>query len=83
MSFYTVHKGKHYKAMISLNWWEQVASNDMIAAKLSDAGFTDVTVTGEGPMREAVGLWPHNDATAQVPSQVIAVREIETQVASR
>jgi hypothetical protein len=30
MAMYTVHKGVRYRAVIALNFWEQVASNDAI-----------------------------------------------------
>jgi hypothetical protein len=77
MPFFTVRQGRRYRATIALNWWEQLASNDMIAKQLIDAGFTDVTVTGSGPEREAEAVWPGVDATAEIPSQVAAISEIE------
>jgi len=79
----TVHKGVRYRAVIALNFWEQVASNDAIKEKLVEVGFTDVQVTGSGHVRNAEATWPLSDATAQVPPQVISVRQIETQIASR
>jgi len=30
MAMYTVHKSVRYRAVIALNFWEQVASNDAI-----------------------------------------------------
>jgi len=36
MSMYTVHKGRRYRAAISLRWWEQVATNKMIAQQLRE-----------------------------------------------
>jgi hypothetical protein len=78
-----VHKGVRYRAVIALNFWEQVASNDAIKEKLVEVGFTDVQVTGSGHVRNAEATWPLADATAQVPPQVISVRQIETQIASR
>ena len=82
MAMYTVHKGARYRAVIALNFWEQVASNDAIREKLVEVGFADVQVTGSGHVRNASD-WPLADATAQVPPQVISVRQIETQIASR
>lgn len=77
MAVFTVRQGRRYRASIALSWWEQVASNDMIARQLEDAGFTEVSVTGSGTAREAEALWPNQDASADVPSQVSAVDEIE------
>lgn len=77
MSFYTVHKGKRYRATIWLSWLEQIASNESIAQKLQEVGFTQVSVTGGGHFREAKAIWPLNDASAEVPSQVKSVQEIE------
>jgi len=77
MPLFTVRQGRRYQATISLSWWEQLASNDMIAKQLIDAGFTDVTVTGSGQQRSAEAVWPGMDATAEIPSQVAAVEEIE------
>jgi hypothetical protein len=77
MSTYTVHQGRHYRATISLNWAEQFATNDMIAQRLRDAGFTEVSVTGGGHFRQAMALWAHKDATAQIPSQISSIQELE------
>ena len=77
MSAYTVHQGRRYRAILTLGCAEQFASNDMTAQRLRDAGFTEVSVTGHGHSREATALWPHNDTTAQIPSQVSSIQEIE------
>jgi hypothetical protein len=77
MPLFTVRQGRHYRATISLSWWEQIAGNDMIAEQLRAAGFADVTVTGGGQTREAEAVWPGADATAEIPSQVAAISEIE------
>jgi hypothetical protein len=74
---FTVRKGKRYQAIISLGWLEQIASNDMVAQPIRDAGFTDVRVVGEGRTRHATALWPLEDATAQIPSQITELSEIE------
>jgi hypothetical protein len=47
-----------------------VASNDMVADKFREVGFTDVVVTGSGGTRIAEGVWPHDDAAAEIPSEV-------------
>ena len=54
-----------------------VASNEMIAGKFREAGFTEVDVAGSGRMRLGTGLWPHDDASAEVPDEVTSVSEIE------
>ena len=77
MAVLTVRQGKRYRATIALSWWEQVASNHTIARQLEDAGFTEVTVTGSGQDREAEALWPGADSSAEVPSQISAVTEVE------
>jgi hypothetical protein len=55
---------------------ERLASNDTIAEKLRAAGFSDVTVTGSGPVRTAEALWPKPDATADMPQQIGTVAEV-------
>jgi hypothetical protein len=59
MATFTVRQGKRYRATITLGWLERWASNEMIADKLHDAGFTDVKVEGSGGTRQAEALWPH------------------------
>ncbi len=46
-------------------------------------GYVGVGSQGSGHVRNAEATWPLSDATAQVPPQVISVRQIETQIASR
>jgi len=76
MGRYTVEKGKRYKAKIALGLLQSVASNDMVAARLCEAGFTDVAVTGTGRTRTAEGLWPHEDSSAEIPSEITAIKAI-------
>lgn len=75
MAIFTVRQGKRYKATITLNMLERLASNDMIAGKMRNAGFTEVSVTGEGGTRTAVGLWSKPDTTADMPAQIAEVIE--------
>jgi hypothetical protein len=84
---FTVRKGKRYRATIALGFLEQMASNDTIAGMFRDVGFEDVDVTGGGSRRLAEGLWPGDDTTAEMPSQIVSAVEIEgvaapTQMAS-
>ena len=70
MPRFAVEKGKRYAARINLGLLQSVASNDMIANKFREVGFTDVVVKGSGRTRQAAGLWPHDDASAEIPSEV-------------
>lgn len=76
MAAFTVRQGKRYRATISLGLLERLASNEKVAEKLREAGFTDVTVAGSGKQRVAEALWPGPDATGEMPSQVSDVVEI-------
>lgn len=77
MTAFTVRKGARYQAAFALNWLERLASNEMIAAPLRDAGFTEVKVSGKGATRRATALWPLDDRTAEIPPQVVEITEIE------
>jgi hypothetical protein len=77
MSTFTVHHGKRYQAAIELGLLEQLASNEMIAAKLRNVGFEDVHVSGKGSTRQAEALWPGPDTNAALPSQVTSISEVE------
>ena len=70
MPRFTVEKGKRYRARINLGLLQSLASNDMVAEKLRDAGFTDVVVTGSGSARTAEGVWPRDSAAADIPDEV-------------
>ena len=77
MAAYTVQKGKRYRATIKLGGLKRLASNDMVADKFREAGFIEVDVSGSGHERQGQGLWPHPDAAAEVPDEIIAVEEIK------
>ena len=49
----------------------------MIADRLRAAGFSEVDVEGTGASRSAQALWANDDATAEMPSQVLSVTEID------
>lgn len=70
MTRFTVQKGKRYRARINLGLFQSVASNDMVADKFREIGFADVVVSGSGRTRRATGVWPHDDASAEIPSEV-------------
>jgi hypothetical protein len=75
MATFTVQQGRRYRATISLGWLERWASNETIAERLRDAGFSDVAVTGSGGTRTAQALWPGPDTTGEMPPQIVAVVE--------
>lgn len=75
MATYTVRKGKWYIARISLAGFNRFAMNHMVAAKLENAGFTDVRVEGSGRIRLAIGYWPSDDATAERPVEIVDIVE--------
>lgn len=76
MPRFTVQKGKRYQARISLGLLQSVASNAMVADKFREVGFTDVVVTGSGSTRVAEGVWPHDDTSAEIPSEVSDINMI-------
>ncbi len=77
MPLYTVHEGQRYRATIRLGFFQSLASNQEVAEKFSEAGFTEVNVTGSGRNRIGTGLWPHPDATAEVPEEITSIEVIE------
>lgn len=77
MPLFTVRQGKRYRATISLSWVERLASNEMVAQKLRAVGFTEVRVSGHGNTRTADALWPAQDASAEIPTQIKSIEEVE------
>jgi hypothetical protein len=65
MAIYTVYKGRRYRATITL------------ADKFREVGFTEVEVSGAGRNRLGKGLWPQEDATAEIPDEITSISEIE------
>ena len=70
---FTVHKGKRYRATLSLNSVERLADNALIARKFRALGFSGVRVSGAGAIRRVEGVWPRKDASATLPPQIVAV----------
>lgn len=70
MADFTVEKGKHYQATITLGMLQSMASNETVADKLREVGFTDVSVTGSGRMRIATGLWPGDTVSTAIPREI-------------
>ena len=79
MARFTVQNGKRYQATINLGLVQRLASNDIVADKFREAGFTDVTVTGAGRMRLATGSWSAEDTSAEIPDEVAHIEQIEAE----
>lgn len=62
--------GARYRATLSLSFFQRMASNDTIAQKLRDVGFTSVGVSGSGRSRTAVGTWGGPDREVDLPSAI-------------
>ena len=73
---FMVHKGKRYRATLSLNSVERLADNALIASKFRILGFTKVRVSGAGAIRRVEGFWPRKDASTSLPPQIIAVARL-------
>jgi peptidoglycan hydrolase-like protein with peptidoglycan-binding domain len=73
---FTLHQGKRYRATVTLNFFEQFASNETIEEMLKTAGFTDVRVTGDGTTRVAKGRWMRPDITGPVDPHLSDILEL-------
>lgn len=69
-------KNTRYQANITLGTLESFANNELVAAKLRDAGFVNVVVLGTGKQRTATGLWPKETVNVTLPQQVIGIKEL-------
>jgi hypothetical protein len=76
MPTFTVRQGRRYQAIITLGMLQRLASNETIGDKFRGLGFTEVVVIGSGSARTVEGLWPLADATASLPEEITAVREM-------
>lgn len=83
MATYTVRKGRRYRATIALGLLQSVASNDMIADRFREAGFADVEVKGSGRTRSGHALWPHDDASADIPDEITSVGKSKLEAVRR
>ena len=73
---FTLHQGKRYRATVTLNFFEQFASNETIEEMLKTAGFTDVRVTRDGTTRVAKGRWMRPDITGPVDPHLSDILEL-------
>lgn len=76
MEEFTVVKGKRYKAEIQLSGFEVMADNDKIANILSEAGFSNIDVTGEGDTREVQATWPGETVTGPIDRHIYNLAEV-------
>ena len=68
--------GRKYKATLRLGFFEGVASNDVVASRLQDAGFVHVVVWGSGRDRFATGEWGGATQDVKLPEQIKSASEI-------
>ena len=76
MADFTVEKGKRYRATITLGMLQSMASNETVAQKLTEAGFTDVNVTGTGRTRTATGQWAEETASGAIPQEISGISQL-------
>jgi len=73
MPVFTVHQGKRYPSAcsraLSAMRWSPTRSVRWASPKSK--------VSGSGRNRLGKGLWPHADASAEVPPEITSVKEIE------
>lgn len=70
MADYTLEHGKRYKANITLGLLQSLAPNEMVAEKLRQTGFADVSVTGSGQTRVATGTWDRATVSGAIPDEI-------------
>jgi len=73
---FTVSHGKRYRAVLTLGWLEQFATNKMIEDGFSESGFEEVKVSGSGGHRVVEGRWSGPDTTAPLDPHLSEVAEI-------
>lgn len=76
MTDYRLEKGARYQATINLGVLQSIASNEMVADKLREAGFEDVSVSGSGRARTAVGVWGRDNAQGAIPSEISNIKQL-------
>lgn len=73
---YALRQGKKYRATITLQGLDSWAGNDTVAEKLTEAGFKEVKITGDGYVRKGEGRWGKPDTTAEVDPRLSEITEI-------
>ena len=76
---FTVRQGRRYKANVTLSGMEQMfANNYMIKGKLTDCGFKDVSIKGDGAKRTAEGVWAKADTSAELDPHLSNIVEVQS-----
>jgi len=74
---FTVHHGKVYRAHLKLNWFESFASEEQVAEKFREIGFTNIHIVGHGSDRYAVGTWNGPDESVPLTDEhIVSVQEV-------
>jgi len=73
---FTVYQGHRYSATVTLTGLDQLASNSMIEEKLTQLGFSGVSVSGAGATRQATGIWTGPDTTVQLDPRLSNVVDL-------
>ena len=74
---YILEKGAAYIADVKLTWLQNVATNEDVADKFRELGFTEVVVTGSGRNRQVSGMWNGQTQKIQVPDSVRNVVKLQ------
>lgn len=76
MADFTLEEGRRYRATITLGMLQSMASNEIVAQRLTDAGFTNVSVTGSGRTRTATGQWSQETVSGAVPPEISGISQL-------
>lgn len=72
-----LEQNTRYKATVRLSFLESIATNDIIAGKITTAGFTDVVVGGAGSTRTVHGTWPKaTQEVKNIPTQLQNIQKL-------
>jgi hypothetical protein len=74
-ALFTIHQGKRYRAAISLNWVERLASNEIVAQMRSR--FFGCPSIRARRYAQSRALWPAQDVSAEIPPQIKSIEEVE------
>lgn len=76
-TIFTVHHGKVYRAHLKLNFFESFASEEQVAEKFREIGFTNIHILGSGEDRYAVGTWNGPDESVPLTDEhIVSVQEV-------
>jgi subtilisin family serine protease len=75
-TLYTVHRGRRYRATVTLGFPGLLADNATVESFVAHYGFTNVHATGSGSVRQVVALWPGPDMTAPLDPRLSNVTEL-------